>query len=71
MNQADSDIMRGLISKYFELSDVENADVVVINSCGVIEYTERKIIRRMKELKSLGKKIVLAGCLSRISKEAV
>ena len=71
MNQADSDIMRGLISKYFELSDVENADVVVINSCCVIEYTERKIIRRMKELKSLGKKIVLAGCLSRISKEAV
>jgi MiaB-like tRNA modifying enzyme len=71
MNQADSDIMRGLISKQFELSSVEDADVVVINSCGVVDYTERKIIRRIKELKTSGKKVVLAGCLTRISDLAV
>lgn len=71
MNQSDSDVMRALISEHFELSSVEEADVVVINSCGVIEYTERKIIRRIQELKSLGKKVVLAGCLSRISKNAL
>jgi len=70
-NQADSDIMRGLISRYFELSTAEEADVVVLNSCGVVEFTERKIIRRMIELKNKGKKIVLAGCLTRISREAV
>ncbi len=70
-NQADSDIMRGLISRHFELSSVENADVVVLNSCGVIDFTERKIIRRMIELKNKGKKVVLAGCLTRISKEAL
>ncbi len=71
MNQADSDIMRGLISRYFELSSVNDADVVVINSCGVIEHTERKILRRISELKQAGKRVVLAGCLTRISKEAV
>lgn len=71
MNQADSDIMRGLISKYFELSSVEDADVVVINSCGVVDYTERKIIRRIRELKSSGKKVVLAGCLPRINYKAL
>lgn len=71
MNQADSDIMRGLISKYFELSSVDDADVVVINSCGVVEYTERKIIRRIGELKNSGKKVVLAGCLSRINDKAL
>ena len=72
MNQADSDIMRGLISRYFELcSNPEEADVVVINSCGVIEYTERKIIRRIEELKKAGKKVVLAGCLPKISEKAV
>jgi len=70
-NQADSDIMRGLISRHFELSSVENADVVVLNSCGVIDFTERKIIRRMIELKNKGKKVVLAGCLPRISREAL
>ncbi len=71
MNQADSDIIRGILSKYFELSSPEDAEVVVINSCGVIEFTERKIIKRIKELKSKGKKVVLAGCLTRISEEAV
>ena len=71
MNQADSDIMRGLISREFELSSPEDADVVVINSCGVIDYTERKIIRRIRELRKKGKRVVLAGCLTRISQQAL
>jgi MiaB-like tRNA modifying enzyme len=72
MNQADSDIMRGIIAKKFELADtIDDAEVVVINSCGVIEFTERKIIRRALELKSKGKKIVMAGCLPRISTKKV
>ncbi len=72
MNQADSDIMRGIITRKFELADTaDDADVVVINSCGVIEFTERKIIKRALELKRLGKKIVMAGCLPRISTKKV
>lgn len=70
-NQADSDLMRGFLSREFEISSVKDAEVVVINSCGVIDYTERKIIRRMLDLKREGKKVVLAGCLTRISKEAL
>ena len=71
MNQSDSDVMRHILSREFSLSNVEDSDVVVINSCGVIEYTERKIVRRILELKSAGKKVVLAGCLPRISKNAL
>ncbi len=71
MNQADSDVMRGLLSREFTLASVDEADVVVINSCGVVEFTERKIIRRIRELKSAGKKVVLAGCLTRISPEVL
>lgn len=71
MNQADSDIMRGIIVKEFELADISEADVVVVNTCGVIEFTERKILRRIAELKSKGKKVVVAGCLPRISRKKV
>jgi threonylcarbamoyladenosine tRNA methylthiotransferase CDKAL1 len=71
MNQSDSDVMRHLLANYFSLSNVEDSDVVVINSCGVIEYTERKIVRRILELKSAGKRVVLAGCLPRISKNGL
>ncbi len=70
-NQADSDVMRGFLVREFELSSVEDADVVIINSCGVIDYTERKIMRRIRDLKREGKKVVLAGCLTRISGEAL
>lgn len=72
MNQADSDIMRGIIARKFELADtIDDADIVVINSCGVIEFTERKIIKRALDLKAKGKKIVMAGCLPRISTKKV
>ncbi|HIP63117.1 MAG TPA: tRNA (N(6)-L-threonylcarbamoyladenosine(37)-C(2))-methylthiotransferase [Archaeoglobus profundus] len=72
MNQADSDIIRGVISRKFELVDsVDDADVVIINSCGVIEFTERKIIKRALELRKKGKKIIIAGCLPRISTKSV
>ncbi|WP_457550681.1 tRNA (N(6)-L-threonylcarbamoyladenosine(37)-C(2))-methylthiotransferase [Archaeoglobus sp.] len=67
MNQSDSDIMRGIVSKNFELVEsVDVADVVIINSCGVVDFTERKILKRAESLKRLGKKVVMAGCLPRI-----
>ncbi len=71
MNQADTDIIRGALSKEFKLSSLDDAEVVIINSCGVVEYTEKKIIRRIIELKNLGKKVVLAGCLPRIARKKV
>ncbi len=72
MNQADSDIMRCELFKHgFEIVPVEEAEVVVLNSCGVVEYTEKKIIKRAIELKKRGKKVVIAGCLPRISSRKV
>ncbi len=68
MNQSDSDIMRGIIAKNFELVDsVSEADVVIINSCGVVDFTERKILKRAESLKRQGKKVVMAGCLPKIA----
>ncbi|RUM33269.1 MAG: threonylcarbamoyladenosine tRNA methylthiotransferase [Archaeoglobus sp.] len=72
MNRSDSDIIRyRLIEAGFNLTSTEKADVVVINSCGVIAYTERKILKRVEKLKSEGKKVVIAGCLPRISSRKV
>lgn len=72
MNQADSDIMRGIISQKHELAEEgeEDADIVVLNTCGVIDFTERKILRRIEELKP-DKKVVVAGCLPKISREKI
>ncbi len=71
-NQADSDIIRGILSRKFRIAqNSEDADVIVVNTCGVIEHTERKILRRIKELKESGKIVIAAGCLTRIAKREV
>ncbi len=68
-NQADTDIIRGILRGKYQLVESEvNADVCIINTCGVIDFTERKILRRIKKLKGTGKKVIAAGCLSRISR---
>lgn len=71
-NQADTDIMRGILSQKHDLvENPDDADVVVVNTCGVIDFTERKIVRRIKELKNSGKRVIATGCLSRISRNSL
>ena len=41
------------------------ADVVVLNTCTVVDTTERRMIRRMNELKAAGKGVVVAGCMAK------
>jgi len=48
-----------------------DCDVVVINSCAVIDRTERKVLKAAEAARADGKKVVLAGCLPRIDPEAL
>jgi MiaB-like tRNA modifying enzyme len=43
-------------------SFLEDADAVIVNTCGVTEKTERKILKRLRQLQ--GDRLVIAGCLS-------
>lgn len=62
LNQADSDILKALISKEHELVESESeADVVIINTCTVKGVTENKILSRIE---SISKPKVVAGCMS-------
>ncbi len=47
----------------------EEADVILIGTCVVIEHTENRMLRRIKELKKYGKKVVVYGCLPSARKE--
>jgi MiaB-like tRNA modifying enzyme len=69
LNQADSELIRGLLLKDHIESSKEEADFVVLNTCGVVERTERKILKEASELKKKGKKIIISGCLPLISFE--
>ena len=69
LNQADSELIRGLLIKDYRESSREEADFVVLNTCGVVERTERKILKEAIELKKKDKKIIISGCLPLISFE--
>lgn len=70
-NLVDSEIMAGTLMKdgYNVVADAEDADTVVVNTCGFIEDSKKESIQRildMAVLKEEGKikKIVVAGCLT-------
>ncbi len=70
MNQVDSEhIMGGLVSQGFEIVSEEDAEVIIVNTCGFIgDAREESIdsILSIAELKQTGslKALVVAGCLA-------
>lgn len=72
LNEADSEILRGLLSEeYEEVFDTNNADFIILNTCGVIDKTEKKIIDKTKYFQNQGKKVFWTGCLPLITKNNI
>ena len=70
-NEADTEILKAMLeSQDFALTDhVENADLILINTCAVREGAENKVFGELGRLKSLKKInpemiLVVAGCMS-------
>ncbi len=67
-NRADEVIMKEVLNKRGWVEDtIDRCDVIIINTCGVKKPTEDKILWRIRELSSLNKPVVIAGCLPRIN----
>lgn len=73
-NRGDTEIMLGQIAAagHEVVSSLDEADVVVINTCAVKGTTHRRMLRRLRELRnSNGKRVVVAGCLPLIDLASV
>ncbi|MDG0814999.1 30S ribosomal protein S12 methylthiotransferase RimO [Bdellovibrio svalbardensis] len=75
-NLVDSEIMAGTLMKdgYQVVGEAEDADTVIVNTCGFIEDSKKESIQRildMSDLKQQGKvkKVVVAGCLTQRYKD--
>jgi ribosomal protein S12 methylthiotransferase len=69
-NQADSeDVLRFLAGRGFEITDrPEEADVLMVNTCGFIEDAKLEsidMILELEEIKDEGQRLVVLGCLSK------
>jgi tRNA-2-methylthio-N6-dimethylallyladenosine synthase len=71
MNEADSQLMAGLLDQagWCPVTSVENADLVVINTCAVREKPEQKVYSLLGELRRHKQRrpaatIVVTGCMA-------
>ncbi len=69
-NQGDSQIMAGLLQEDNAqlVSKMEEADVIILNTCYVKQPTEQKVVNRIKKVQEQfpGKKLIISGCMVEI-----
>ncbi|MCS7106259.1 MAG: tRNA (N(6)-L-threonylcarbamoyladenosine(37)-C(2))-methylthiotransferase [Candidatus Aenigmarchaeota archaeon] len=71
-NLADSEIMKGLLSKHFKLvKSLKECDLAVINTCIVKTPTEKRMINKIKEITKGKKPLIVAGCMPKVEREII
>lgn len=70
MNSHDSEVISGILEKegYLPVSDLKQADIIILNTCCVRENAERKVygrIAQLKHLKQLKPNLIIGvtGCM--------
>ncbi|MDY6931238.1 MAG: tRNA (N(6)-L-threonylcarbamoyladenosine(37)-C(2))-methylthiotransferase [Halobacteriota archaeon] len=64
-NQGDSKRIEAFFLRggHEMVESIEAADTVVVNTCIVTKRTELNVLKQIEKLKTMGKEIVVAGCL--------
>lgn len=71
-NKSDTELMIGLLERAgYRQTSLNEARYILINTCGVKQATEDRVIHVIKQLASLNKKMIIAGCLSRINQDRI
>ncbi|MEB3774190.1 MAG: tRNA (N(6)-L-threonylcarbamoyladenosine(37)-C(2))-methylthiotransferase [Desulfurococcales archaeon] len=67
LSEYDSQVMKHTLDSagYTRVDDPGEADVLIINTCAVRLDTEYRMVDRIKQLRTHGKKLIVAGCLAR------
>jgi len=71
-NLIDSEVMLSRLKEYTVSDDIEDADLIIVNTCGFIESAKQESLNTLLELHDMRKEdsiLVMAGCLSERYKE--
>lgn len=73
LNKGDSYIMMTLLREngHEIVKELDEADTIILNTCAVRLETEERMKQRIKELKKLNKKLIIAGCFAGAEPAAV
>jgi threonylcarbamoyladenosine tRNA methylthiotransferase CDKAL1 len=72
-NTFDFEILIGHLTNagYYLTKDINVANIILINTCGVKKPTEDRIIGRLRKLSQTRKPLIIAGCLPKINLKAI
>jgi MiaB-like tRNA modifying enzyme len=56
---------------YREADSAEDADIVILNTCTVVETTEKRMLARISELKKMHKKVIVTGCMAKVQPKRI
>ncbi len=56
---------------YVRTDSADDAEIIILNTCTVVETTEKKIIHRIGELKKSGKKVIVTGCMAKVQPKRI
>ena len=71
-NLIDSEVMLSRLKEYAISDDIEDADLIIVNTCGFIQSAKQESLNTLLELHDIRKEesvLVMAGCLSERYKE--
>ncbi len=70
-NLVDSEFILGILKTAGcqIVSDPDEADAIIINTCGFIEAAKQETIETIREMKEYGKKLVVCGCYAQRYKD--
>ena len=71
-NKSDAYLVESLIRKHPQhdlVSNIKEADLIIILTCTVISTTEQRMLHRIRTLLKSQKKLVIAGCMASVQKE--
>ena len=51
---------------HIRVLSADEADIVILNTCTVVDTTEKRMIKRMNELKAAGKQVIVTGCMAKV-----
>jgi threonylcarbamoyladenosine tRNA methylthiotransferase CDKAL1 len=72
-NTYDFEILMGHLAGagYRVIEDINSADIILVNTCGVKKPTEDRIIGRLRRLSRTRKPLIITGCLPKINLKAI
>lgn len=73
LNQADSDIIRSILSeKGVEVTSAgKDSDVVIVNTCTVKNATSQRILDKLSQLEREGKRVIVTGCMAGANRDMI